>query len=182
MDRRQKKTRDAIFAAFSKLLEKKRYENITVQDIIEEANVGRSTFYAHFETKDELLRSMCTDIFHHVFTQALPQEAEEENSSGRNNLELKLGHILFHLGEHKKELKGILTSESAGLFMDYFRSYLETLFLRYFECLRKDVPKDYQLDFLLLSFAETVKWWIGRDVSYSPEQMASYYMRLALPE
>ena len=68
MDRRQRKTRAAIFSAFTTLLEKKNYSSLTIQDIIDEADIGRTTFYAHFETKDELLKAICTDIFSHVFS------------------------------------------------------------------------------------------------------------------
>ena len=178
MDRRQKKTRKSIFDALGHLLETKRFENITVQEIIDAANIGRSTFYSHFETKDDLLKAMCTDIFHHIFTSELPREAEEEYSHGRQNLELKLGHILYHLRESKRDLKGILGGESGELFLQYLKQYLYDLFERYHQEFDASVPKDFLLQHLSASFAEAVKWWMKEDTKHSPEEVASYFMAM----
>lgn len=176
MDRRQQKTRKAIFDALSKLLRTKKFEHLTVQEIIDEANIGRSTFYAHFETKDELLRTMCTDIFHHVFTDILPREQDQDFSEGCPNLELKLGHILYHLKESKGNLQSILSSESSELFMRYLKGYLRDLFSGYLDEFDPQIPRDFLLNHLCASFAEAVKWWITTTLDYTPEEAAAYYM------
>lgn len=175
MDRRQKKTREAIFRALRILLEKKNYGSITVQEIIDEADIGRSTFYAHFETKDDLLRSLCSDIFHHVFTDLLPQE---EDTPDCRNLELKLGHILYHLKENEGNIRCMIASDGDGLFMAYFKQYLTELFGRYTALFSKEVPEDFLIHHLAGSFAETVKWWASQNMESDPEMVAHFYMRV----
>lgn len=140
-----------------------------------EANIARSTFYAHFETKDDLLYILCGDIFHHVFTQQLPQE---EDTPDIRNLELKLGHILYHLKECRVNLGSILAADSDGLFMAYFKQYLARLFSRYAMLFPQEVPEDFLIHHLAGSFAETVKWWVSRDAAQIPETVARNYMLL----
>ena len=180
MDRRQRKTREAIFQAFGNLLERKRFENITVQEIIDEADIGRSTFYAHFETKDALLQAMCTDIFHHVFTEELPEELDADKLDSSKSLELKLGHVLYHLRENRLNLKGLLASESGELFMRYLKEHLQDLFERYIDDIQIAVPRDFLLHYLVGSFAQTVSWWVSRDMQPAPETVAGYYLAVIL--
>lgn len=178
MDRRQQKTRKAIFDAFHSLLEQKKYNSITVQKIIDQANIGRSTFYAHFETKDHLLKAMCTDIFEHVFSETLRIEKTHDFSSGNRGLEERLTHLLYHLKDNRTNIGGILSCESEELFMDYFKEYLRALFHQYLDSFDQNVPKDFVLNHLAGSFAETVKWWMKNHMEPEPETVAGYYMRL----
>ena len=176
MDRRQQKTQQAIFAAFADLLSTKQYNSITVQDIIDKANIGRSTFYAHFETKDELLRSICTKVFDHVFNKTLPEESHAGNESGSNNLELKLAHTLFHLKEKQHIIKSLFRSDSADLLIKFLKDYLHDLFMLYIKDFPADVPEDFLLNYLVGSFSETIKWWFLNDTKDTPQQIAKYYM------
>jgi AcrR family transcriptional regulator len=96
MDRRQRKTREAIFTAFSSLLCKKDFHKMTVGEIIKEADVGRATFYSHFETKEYLLKSFCEELFCHVF-----DTAGEKNNSHRHIFDCDGEESLFlHLLKH----------------------------------------------------------------------------------
>lgn len=178
MDRRQQKTRAAVFQAFSRLLEQKQFNHITVQEIIDEANIGRSTFYAHFETKDELLRALCTDIFLHVFSEEQHSEETHTFSSADSSLRTKLTHLLYHLRDNKKNIAGILFCESKELFLRYFKEYLSEMFSRYLDELPAEAPSDFILNHLAGSFAEAVIWWFRDGAALSPEEVAGYYLSL----
>jgi len=179
MDRRQRKTREAIFKAFIRLLATKSYSNITVQDIIDEANIGRSTFYAHFDTKDELLRTVCTEIINHVFSNDLKSEETHDFSDNNNGLEARLTHILYHLKDSEKNIMGILSCESGELFMRYFKEYLTEMFSQYVDETKVNAPSDFVLNHLAGSFAETVKWWINNRMKYTPEETARHYIEVS---
>ena len=173
MDRRQKKTRKAIFFAFSELLKIKKYEHITVQDIIDKADIGRSTFYSHFETKDMLLKEMCSDIFDHIFGGDFC-EFKEENST----LQTKLEHILWHLEGIKVDVKGILASNSGELFMRFLNENLNKLFGLYLKDFKTDVPKVFLQNYLVGSFSQTVKWWIENDNNLSSKEVSEYFIKV----
>ncbi len=172
MDRRQRKSRKAIFDAFIALLRAKRYEHITVQDIIDTADISRSTFYAHFETKDMLLKAMCSDIFDHIFAGDLCEYPDQGPQ-----LQARLAHILWHLQEQKDQVVGILSCEGGELFMSYFRERLTTLFGLYLQEFPQNVPQDFLLNHLVGSLSEAVRWWVRGSMALPPEALAEYYMQ-----
>lgn len=178
MDRRQQKTRESIFKALSRLLEQKSYNHITVQEIIDEANIGRSTFYAHFETKDDLLNAICKQIFGHVFSSVLGAEEHHDFSKENRTLSDKLTHLLYHLAEQKNDMIAVLSGESSDLFLGYFKTYLWQLFTDYVTIKPTGVPDDFVLNHYVSSFAEAVKWWTKTGMKTAPEKVVEYYMTL----
>ena len=124
MDRRVRKSRAAIFGAFEELLRQKSYTSITVGDIIETADVGRTTFYAHFQTKDALLDELCKDIFAHEIAPA----PEKGHSFSSDSTEEQLLHVLCHLAEQRDRLAPLLASPSSHLFWEAIESQLVAFF------------------------------------------------------
>ena len=175
MDRRQKRTRQAIFDAFTCLLEKKTYTSITVQEIIDAADIGRSTFYSHFETKDELLKSLCSEIFDHVFSENLSKERTHDFSADGKEIKTELTHILYHLQDNSRYIRRILSSESGDMFMKFFKDHLIQVFMRELEKVPATVPADYLMNHTVCDFAETVRWWMEHD-SYSPEDICGFFL------
>lgn len=176
MDKRQQKTRRAIFTAFSLLLEQKRFSQITVQEIIDQANIGRSTFYAHFETKEDLLCQLCADMFRHVFSERLDTEKTHDFSASPNALEARITHILYHLKDNQAEIIRLLSGESRDLFLNYFKANLTEMFRGLVAHSGLDIPASYLESYLAGSFSDTVQWWAAQKMEAPPEAVAGYFL------
>lgn len=179
MDRRQRKTRDAIFTAFTDLLTKKHYNKITVQDIINAADVGRTTFYAHFETKDELLHEMCAELFEHVFSETPGMEDTHDFSLATGSPKVLITHILYHLKDDHRNIIEILNNDGSDIFLRFFQDYLNRLLsARMLEGLdwnKSRIPYDFLLNHISASFVNMMKWWLKNNLSQTPEELAEYF-------
>src|ERR1051325_3926640 len=74
-DARVRRTRDALGDALVALMQEKPFDTITVQDVLDRANVSRSTFYSHYSDKDDLLMSDAEEFFEALST-ALSQHGD----------------------------------------------------------------------------------------------------------
>ena len=175
MDRRILKTRKTIMDAFFRLIVKHDYSKITVKDIIDEANVGRSTFYDHFETKDDVLITYSKELFEHIFNPEMNIEAHCFIDS--STLDKKITHILYHLLENKEVIKGIFRSEGSTIFISYFRKYINK-FASFFKEEIKGVPYEFIENHIFGSFIEMVRYWVNNGFIESPEELADYYFKL----
>ncbi|MBO4702916.1 MAG: TetR/AcrR family transcriptional regulator [Lachnospiraceae bacterium] len=180
MDRRQMKTRAAIFDALSTLLKHKKFEDVTVQDIIDEANIGRSTFYSHFETKDSLLEEMCDEMFKHVFSNDLSPEKSHDFSKDEKDISSQLTHVLWHIKDHSGNIKAIMNGESEKMFTGYFKKYLEDAFKEHIRHMPYGVPEDFKEQFIIGSFVETVKWWIANGLKMNPEEVVGNFLKMVI--
>ena len=174
MDRRQKKTRAAIFAAFSELAAKKSYNKITVQEIIDSADIGRTTFYAHFETKDDLLKALCEELFGHIVGSAMDRTHTHGMYSDGDAPHSVFLHLLQHLEENDSNILGLLSSASSDIFLRYFKDSLKELVrLHIVAHGRKNpaVPQDFLVNHITGSFVEMTLWWIKGGRKMTPEDL-----------
>jgi AcrR family transcriptional regulator len=172
MDRRQKRTRDDIYAAFAKLLSKEPYSTITVKEIIDLANVGRSTFYSHFETKDDLLASISDDLFEHVFiTQG---KGESHAHSDSTTLKEQLAHFAYH-AKTNPLYNELLTSSSSSLFYDHLKKRLLAFLGDELHFKNDSIPRSFLSESVVSSFLNILSYWLNDGMKESPEELEAYF-------
>lgn len=179
MDRRQRRTREAIFNAFTALLSHKDFSQITVGEIIDRADIGRATFYSHFETKDYLLKELCQELFCHVFDAVKPENREHKHIFHCEAEGSVFLHLLQHLHNNDHHILKLLAGQRNPLFIEYFRSNLRTLVADQLPMFaeKKDpmLPESFWINHITATFIETVWWWIDNGLRESPEVIAEYF-------
>lgn len=183
MDRRQLKTRAAIFDAFIKLISEKHYNKITIQEIIDEANIGRSTFYSHFQTKDELLDAMCSEVFHHIVEAGHDASHTHGHSQHEGVPNSSVCHILQHIKENDHNILTLLSCEGNEHFLKYFKDHINELMYTNFIQYRpkplskeeRSIPDEFILNHISGAFVEMVQWWISGGLKESPEMLDEWF-------
>ncbi|EGV04445.1 transcriptional regulator, TetR family [Streptococcus infantis SK970] len=169
-DRRITKTRKAIYNAFLQLLNQKDYETITVQEIIDLADVGRSTFYSHYESKELLLDELCRYLFHHLF------EREKNITT-----EAYMTHIFSHFKKNQDHVTSLLLSKN-DYFIRQLRKELEhDVYPMVADELIKShptLPHSYLKHLVVSHFIETISWWLKNGKSYNEQKVVQFYLEI----
>ena len=178
-DRRVSRTRRALKEALTDLILEKGYEAVTVQEIIDRADVGRSTFYSHFLDKDDLLMAILPDL--EVPGPAIGSPAVDGPAFGWT-LEL-----FRHFGSGKRLFKALAGSQSGALARRETTDRLETLARAELSRLKAGRRLDaFRLElvvrFLVGTFIGFMDWWLREENDHlPPEQVDHAFRSLVLP-
>jgi len=174
-DRRIRRTCKSLHEALISLLLEKNYDEITVQEILDRADVGRSTFYAHFEGKDELLVSGIHDL--RITLDSAVQRGK--SSAKRYENVLAFSRAMFdHANGYRNVYHAILHTQVWPRVSRRLQELLKELIER--ECkaeiarlkkARSDIPVDLFVHYLTTTFFTVMTWWMDRRSGLAPAQM-----------
>jgi AcrR family transcriptional regulator len=174
-DRRSQRTRQALSEALVELIQEKDYSTITVNDIIERANVGRSTFYAHYQDKDALLLYQMDQVI-----EVLSQDSSQPNEFPYFP---SLGFLRHVGGEHYELYKALVWSPGMDLIIIHLQKSLSQRVEQGLQNSGRDfeVPLPLLANFVTGSFLNLLKWWLENKRIHSPEQMNEFFMKVTSP-
>jgi AcrR family transcriptional regulator len=181
-DRRVRRTRELLRRALLSLIQEKGYDRITVQDILDRADIGRSTFYAHYRDKDDLLRAGFDDI-----RAALGAEREAaEKGAGRRLEFLQPMLVVFqHVGGHRHFWQALSRKGGADLVTRILRESVSDLVREHFRTQFPDATanqtrREAAIQFVTGACMGLLLWWLENDVvPYSAEEIHGTFRRLA---
>ncbi len=178
-DRRAQRTRELLNKAMFGLMVEKRYDKITVQDIIDRANVGRSTFYDHYQDKEELAVSSLVHMFEQLNATLAGEQKDDERL-------LPCAELFHHVAENYPAFKALMQGHGLDVFFEKSQAYWSE---KIEAGLRGKIPPgktprmplDVVSAFAAGTFVWMLKWWLDHKMPYTPEQMDDMIHQMVLP-
>ena len=184
--RRIQKSRRLLHQALISLILERNYESITVQQILDRANVGRSTFYTHFRDKDELL----VMGFEHL-REMLDDIQRKTTAGDLQPYEKVIGFSLpmfEHLYEYRSEWKALSGSQAGVIVRQSIQEIIGSLIEREFKAefqKRKNndsaIPFDLFVNYLASTFMSVASWWLESKNPLAPAAVNNIYRALVTP-
>lgn len=174
IDRRAARTRKALHEGLLRLVTRKGYEAITVQDLVDEANVGRSTFYAHYTGKEDLLRSGFAMLRAELAAEADGRTADEP---------LRFSRAMFeHAGRYADVFRAMTGSRGSLVALEEIRRALAEVVRR--ELPKHDkgesLPREVHVQFTVGTLLTLLTWWLEKKPGLKPAQVDAMFRRLVL--
>lgn len=166
-DRRVQRTHRLLREALIALVLERGWDAITVQDICERADVGRSTFYSHFGDKEALLTSGFESLRREL-------EAYVGREGGPGRLAF-VEPLLAHCQENRRIFRALIGQRSHQVVQRKFRALLLEMVK---EDLGDEVP-ELVAHFVTGALLELIAWWLDMPAPWTPEELAARYRRLA---
>lgn len=180
MNKKISATTEKIYNAFAEVLLEKEYSDVRIQDVLDKSGVARSTFYAHYKTKEDLLKSICTTIFGHVFSHSLEEEQSHDFSkSSIFDYKHFITHIFYHLHDEKNLVHAILLSQSKDTFLNFLRGELREFATACVEnnfVTGKELPKPLKINSVIENFVLLVEYWNSTAFTDTPERLTEYFL------
>jgi AcrR family transcriptional regulator len=177
VDRRVQRTKRLLTQALIELILEKGYENVTVQDILERANVGRATFYTHYENKDLLLVDGHRNLGLRLFDESVVLSGEDE-------AEFDFSALLEHVAGNLNLGKALLDKKSGEIFMSAFREEIANVLQarlkpRYARSRRDRMALVFISRAVASGIVSLITSWVSDDLSLSVQEMNQMAQALA---
>jgi AcrR family transcriptional regulator len=174
MDRRVARTRRLLAQALMELVDEKSYDDITIREITDHADIGYATFFRHYDGKDDLMLE--------VFTQIVTELEALQESHAIGSFEEEGYHLFQHVAEHTALYRSILDSR---YFARKLREHMAAIVLGHLEqhsseLIDSPIPVEIAAQHMVSSVLGLTDWWLDNDRPYSVEQMAMFYERLVV--
>jgi AcrR family transcriptional regulator len=184
VDRRIQRTRQLLHEALIGLIQEKGYEAVTVQDILDRANLGRSTFYLHYRDKEELLLSG----FERLRGEFAEHQVAVAPKKGVAHSEPPNPSLAFfrHARERHRLYKAMIGKKSGDLVLKHLQKYLREVMREHLKPQVMDekrlaVPLEVIVEYAVSSFLALLVWWLEHNLPYSAEEMDAMFKRLTMP-